>query len=56
MNGDDPLFANRWRYLFQANINATLELCHSGNEPSVEHWQEDVHAVRSGGERHLFWR
>ncbi|CAM9463413.1 unnamed protein product [Scytosiphon promiscuus] len=32
----------------KGDINATLELCHAGNEPSVEHWQEDVHAVRSG--------
>lgn len=39
--------------LFQADINATLELCHSGNEPSVERWQEDVHTARSGGKRHF---
>lgn len=34
----------------QANIDATLELCHSGNEPSAEQWHEEVEAVRLGGE------
>eukprot|EP00903_Cladosiphon_okamuranus_P011298 g10653.t1 len=32
----------------KADIDATLELCHSGNEPSAEQWHEDVGAVRLG--------
>ena len=34
----------------QAEIDATLELCHAGNEPSAGPWQEDLEAVRAGGE------
>ncbi|CAN0245551.1 unnamed protein product [Pylaiella littoralis] len=29
------------------DIDATLELCHSGNEPSPGRWQDDVKAVTS---------
>lgn len=37
----------------QADIDATLELCHSGNEPCAGQWQDDVEAVRLGGENNI---
>ena len=42
-------YVNVWT-VFQADIDAALELCHSGNEPSAELWHEEVEAVRLGGE------
>eukprot|EP00904_Undaria_pinnatifida_P008553 jgi/Undpi1/4828/HiC_scaffold_19.g08181.m1 len=32
----------------KTEIDATLELCHAGNEPSAGPWQENVEAVRAG--------
>ncbi|CAM9688359.1 unnamed protein product [Ectocarpus sp. 12 AP-2014] len=32
----------------KTDINAALELCHSGNEPSAGEWQDDVETLRSG--------
>lgn len=37
--------------LAQTDINAALELCHSGNEPSAGEWQDDVETLRSAGKR-----
>lgn len=34
----------------RAEIAATLELCHAGNEPSAGALKEDVEALRLGGE------
>ncbi|CAM9342001.1 unnamed protein product [Ectocarpus sp. 6 AP-2014] len=32
----------------KTDINAALELCHSGNEPSAGEWQDDVETLRAG--------
>ncbi|CAB1111380.1 unnamed protein product [Ectocarpus sp. CCAP 1310/34] len=32
----------------KTDINAALEVCHSGNEPSAAEWQDDVETLRSG--------
>ena len=34
----------------QADMDATLELCHPGNEPSAGRWKDNVDAVRTSGE------
>lgn len=41
----DPKIAD-----IQGNIAATLELCHSGNEPSGGRLKDDVEELRAGGE------
>lgn len=45
----DPKFS-----AIQADIAATLELCHAGNEPVVGRLKEDVESLRSGSES-TFW-
>lgn len=40
----------------QAQIAATLELCHPGNEPSAGRLKDDVDDLRAGGEYIYLWR
>lgn len=39
-----------WMNDTQADMDATLELCHPGNEPSAGRWKDNVDAVRASGE------